>query len=245
MVKQLTQGSPRKLIFFFALPLLVGNFFQQIYNITDTAIVGRAVGLQALAAVGSVGSTLFLVMGFAQAATAGLAIPLAQRFGANDESGVRRSFAVSALISLVIALVITGAGVFYAPQIIALLQTPNDMFAYAVDYLRTVFAGAIFTVAYNLLANVIRALGDSRMPLYFLILAALINLTLDLVFMLGFGWGVVGAGAAAVLSQGIASACCLFYIYRRIPALHVTRENWRVHRADVAAHLRIGVPMGF
>ncbi len=119
------------------------------------------------------------------------------------------------------------------------------MFAYAVDYRRTVFAGAIFTVAYNLLANVIRASGDSRMPLYFLILAALINLTLDLVFMLGFGWGVVGAGAATVLSQGIASACCLFYTYRRIPALHVTRENWRVHRADVAAHLRIGVPMGF
>ena len=119
------------------------------------------------------------------------------------------------------------------------------MFAYAVDYRRTVFAGAIFTVAYNLLANVIRASGDSRMPLYFLILAALINLTLDLVFMLSFGWGVVGAGAATVLSQGIASACCLFYTYRRIPALHVTRENWRVHRADVAAHLRIGLPMGF
>lgn len=124
MVKQLTQGSPRKLIFFFALPLLVGNFFQQIYNITDTVIVGRAVGLQALAAVGSVGSTLFLVMGFAQAATAGLAIPLAQRFGANDESGVRRSFAVSALISLVIALVITGAGVFM-PRRLSLCCKPR------------------------------------------------------------------------------------------------------------------------
>lgn len=245
MVKQLTSGSPRRLLFTFALPLLIGNLFQQIYNITDTAIVGRVVGLEALAAVGSVGSTLFLVMGFAQAATAGLTIPLAQRFGANDEDGVRRSFTVATLVSLVIAAVITLLGTVFASEIIALLQTPADMTAYATDYLRVVFAGAVFTVAYNLLANVLRALGDSRTPLYFLVLAAMTNLVLDLVFMVGFGWGVAGAGLATVISQGVSALCCLVFIHRKVPALHASRANWRVTGADVWAHTRLGLPMGF
>ena len=178
IVQNLTSGSPTRLILKFTLPLLVGNVFQQVYVFTDTAIVGRFLGLESLAAVGASGSLIFLLLGFSWGASAGLAIPVAKAFGANDFAAMRRAVAAGAYLALMIAAVITAVGTLFAHDLLRLLNTPPEIIDQSATYLAVTFAGAGVIVAFNFLAATIRALGDSKTPLYFLIASSVVNAVL-------------------------------------------------------------------
>ena len=245
MTKDLTRGNPLKLIFFFTIPLLIGNLFQQFYSMADTLIVGRTLGVNALAAVGGTGGITFLILGFAQGVTAGLSIITAQRFGAEDAAGVRRSFTTSILISAVTTVVLTAVSVPLARTILHLLNTPAEIEEQAYEYIIVILAGIVASMLFNLLSNIIRALGDSRTPLFFLIIASIINIVLDFVFILNFHMGVAGAGYATVLAQLISCACCFAFIAKKLPILHLHRQDWKITRQDLTAHARVAFPMGF
>lgn len=245
MTKDLTRGNPLKLIFFFTIPLLIGNLFQQFYSMADTLIVGRTLGVNALAAVGCTGGITFLILGFAQGVTAGLSIITAQRFGAEDAAGVRRSFTTSILISAVTTVVLTAVSVPLARTILHLLNTPAEIEEQAYEYIIVILAGIVASMLFNLLSNIIRALGDSRTPLFFLIIASIINIVLDFVFILNFHMGVAGAGYATVLAQLISCACCIVFIAKKLPILHLHRQDWKITRQDLTAHARVAFPMGF
>jgi putative MATE family efflux protein len=245
LTKDLTRGNPLKLIFFFTIPLLIGNLFQQFYSMADTLIVGRTLGVNALAAVGCTGGITFLILGFAQGVTAGLSIITAQRFGAEDAAGVRRSFTTSILISAVTTVVLTAVSVPLARTILHLLNTPAEIEEQAYEYIIVILAGIVASMLFNLLSNIIRALGDSRTPLFFLIIASIINIVLDFVFILNFHMGVAGAGYATVLAQLISCACCFAFIAKKLPILHLHRQDWKITRQDLTAHARVAFPMGF
>lgn len=245
MTKDLTRGSPAKLIVMFTIPLLIGNIFQQFYNMADTLIVGRTIGPGALAAVGCTGSIMFLIIGFAQGMTSGLSIIVAQRFGAGDEEGVRRSFATGALVCLAITVVLTLVSVLSARPILELMQTPADIIDQAYEYIVVIYAGIGAAVLFNYLSNVIRALGDSRTPLIFLVIASVLNIGLDFALILWCGMGVAGAGVATVIAQAVSGLLCLIYIAKRFHILHPKRKDWRQTREQLMSHLRLAVPMGF
>lgn len=208
-MQNLTVGPPTRLILAFTVPLLVGNVFQQIYVFTDAAVVGRLLGLEALAAVGASGSLMFLLIGFSWGASAGLAIPVAKAFGAGDMRGVRRYVAAGAYISAAIAAIVTAVGVIFAKDLLALLNTPAEIIDMSATYLAVTFAGASVTVAFNFLSATIRALGDSKTPLYFLMASSVLNALLVALLVGVFHWGVAGAAGATILAQGAAVAACL------------------------------------
>ena len=245
MAKNMTSGKPIKLIWNFTIPLLIGNLFQQLYNMADTFIVGRTIGVQALAAVGSTGSIIFLILGFANGLTAGLAIPLAQRFGAKDYLGVKRSFYVSILISAVVAILLTILSMVFCRQILEVMQTPAEIIDGAYDYLMVIFAGIFSSMAFNLLSNIFRSIGDAKTPLYFLVIACIMNIILDIVFIAGFGMGVEGAGYATVLSQIFSALACILYIWKKIPILRLNSKDFVAESSDVREHVRISFPMAF
>jgi len=244
-MNDLTKGNPLKLIFWFTIPLLIGNIFQQFYSLSDTLIVGQTLGVKALAAVGSTGSVQFLIIGFAQGLTAGLAILTAQHYGAKDFKGVRRSFAISIAVSLVVGIVLTILSLIFVDHILVLMQTPSDIINDARTFLQIMLGGMLAPIAFNLLSNIIRALGDSRTPLWFLIISSLINIGLELLFILGFHWGIAGAGWATILAQLIASLMCVVYIVVKVPVLHIGRRHFKFRRPEVTGHLRVGLPMAF
>ena len=241
----MTQGSPVRLILTFSLPLLIGNIFQQLYNMVDTMIVGRFVSTQALAGVGSTGAISFLIMGFAMGVTSGFSVVVAQRFGAGDEKGVRNAVAMAAYLCVGLAVVMTLVSTLATRPLLLLMNTPADMYDYAYDYIFTIFAGMAAPIFYNLLAGILRALGDSRTPLYFLILSSLLNVGLDLLFILCFDAGVVGAAVATVISQVVSGLLCLAYMAKRFPILRFRKEDWRVNWRLIGLHLKIGLPMAF
>lgn len=245
MTKNLTSGNPAKLILLFAIPLIIGNIFQQLYSMADTLIVGRTIGVNALAAVGCTGSITFFILGFVMGMTSGLSIITAQRFGANDSDGVRKSFAVSIVISIVMAIVITVIAVPLARPFLQFLNTPAEIIEAATGYLQIIFLGTAANIAFNLLSNIIRALGDSRTPLYFLIFACLVNIVLDFVFILFLGLGVNGAGLATISSQLLSAVLCVVYIKKKMPVLWIRREDFHFHKDEVTKHLGTAFPMGF
>ena len=245
VAKDMTKGKPLGLILSFTIPLLIGNLFQQLYSMADTFIVGRTIGVTALAAVGSTGSIMFLILGFAQGLTAGLAIPLAQKFGAKDEKGVRQSFLVSLLIAICVSIVLTVFSVVFCRLILETMRTPIEIIDQSESYLRVILAGLSASVAFNLLSNILRALGDSKTPLYFLVIACIMNIILDIVFIVVFKVGVAGAGFATIISQAFSAFACLVYIKRRLPILHFKREDLKVFNGFVMAHIRIAFPMAF
>ena len=245
MAKNMTSGKPIKLIWNFTIPLLIGNLFQQLYNMADTFIVGRTIGVHALASVGSTGSIIFLILGFANGLTAGLAIPLAQRFGAKDYLGVKRSFYVSILISAVVAILLTILSMIFCRQILEIMQTPVEIIDGAYDYLMVIFAGIFSSMAFNLLSNIFRSIGDAKTPLYFLVIACIMNIILDIVFIAGFGMGVEGAGYATVLSQIFSALACILYIWKKIPILRLNSKDFFAESSDVREHVRISFPMAF
>ena len=212
MVKDLTTGSPARLIIGFSLPLLAGNLFQQFYSMADTIVVGRSIGVDALAAVGSTGAISFLVLGFVIGLTGGFSVVVAQKFGAGDEQEVRRAVAMSVYLSVLLTIVLTAVSVLCTRPLLNFMQTPANIYDDAYAYIVVIFAGTGATIFYNLLSGVLRALGDSRTPLYFLILSSVINVALDLVFILVFGMGVAGAAYATVAAQVLSGLLCLLYM---------------------------------
>lgn len=245
MAKDMTSAKPIKLIWNFTIPLLIGNLFQQLYNMADTFIVGRTIGVHALASVGSTGSIIFLILGFANGLTAGLAIPLAQRYGAKNYSGVKRSFYVSILISAMVAILLTILSMLFCRQILEIMQTPVEIIDGAYDYLMVIFAGIFSSMAFNLLSNIFRSIGDAKTPLYFLVIACIMNIILDVVFIAGFGMGVEGAGYATVLSQIFSALACILYIWKKIPILRLNSKDFVAESSDVKEHVRISFPMAF
>ena len=241
----MTTGSPLKRILYFSIPLLIGNIFQLIYNMVDTFIVGRTMGVDALAGIGAAGSVMFLILGFAQGITAGLAIPLAQAFGAKDYRRVKRSVSISWAIALLVSIMLTALSTYFLRDILVFMQTPSEIIQYTYDYLIVIFSCCTVTVLYNLLSNMMRALGDSRTPLYFLICAALTNIVLDYVLIVNFNMGVAGAGVATVISQGVSVVLCLIAIYRKWPLLQLTFKSNMFPKAEVLYHTRIAFPMAF
>ncbi len=244
-MRNLTIGPPMRLILAFTLPLLIGNIFQQVYVFTDAAVVGRLLGLEALAAVGASGSLTFLLIGFSWGASAGLAIPVARAFGAGDMRGVRRYVAAGAYVSVGMAVLVTTLGVVFARDLLELLNTPPEIIDQSTTFLGVTFAGASVTVAFNFLSATIRALGDSKTPLYFLIAASVLNAALVVALVGGLGWGVGGAAGATILAQAVAVAACMLLVLRRMPALHLTREDWAAGLHAMREPLRTGLPMGF
>jgi putative MATE family efflux protein len=249
MPTALTVGRPWRVILLFAVPLFVGNVVQQLYQVTDAAIVGRNLGVDALAAVGSTGSLAFLLMGFAWGMTSGFAIPTAQAFGAGDRAGVRRSVAAGTLLTAAASVVITVCAILLARPALELLQTPPELIDQATTFATVTFAGAGATMFFNYLAAIIRAIGDSRTPLVFLAVSCVLNGVLVALLVGVAGWGVGGAALATVVSQGMSVGLCLMYVRRRVPSLHIGRADLRAvladPRAEMAGLLRIGLPMGF
>ena len=245
MVKSMTSGSPAKLILLFALPLFVGNLFQQLYNMADAFIVGRILGVDALAAVGCTGSLSFFIIGFAQGLSAGFSMLTAQRFGANDAEGVRRSYAASLVLGGIIGVILTVPSVLFARDLLVLLQTPPQILDDAVAYIVVVFGDILATMLFNIVSNVLRALGDSKTPLYFLVVGCVVNVVLDILLILYTPLGVMGAGVATVIAQVVSGLACVWYIHVKFPILRLTRESWKITRKDVAEHLHMGLPMGF
>ncbi len=245
MAKVLTTGRPWRVILVFAVPLLVGNLVQQLYQVADAFVVGRTLGVTSLAAVGVVGSLLFLLLGAAWGMTSGFAIPTAQAFGAGDQRGVRRSVATGTILAAGASVVLTVVSIGLVEPALGWLHTPAELVPEARTFALVSFAGSAVTMFYNYLAAIIRAIGDSRTPLVFLTVSCLLNVALVVTLVNGLGTGVGGAALATVVSQLISVLLCLEYVRRRVPVLHVRREDWRISRGDVTRHLRLGLPMGF
>ena len=244
MTKDLTSGQPMRLILGFTLPTLCGVLFQQLYNLVDTMIVGKLLGAQALAAVGSVGSINFLVIGFCMGVCSGFAIPVAQRVGAGDPVGMRRYAANAARLAVVFAVVLAlGAGAL-CRWVLTAMDTPADIFDGAYAYILVIFLGIPTVFLYNLPAGILRSLGDSRTPVYFLALSSGLNIALDLLFILVCRAGVAGAAVATVISQGVSGAACLVYMRKKYPILRPEGEEGRPDAAACRTLCAMGLPMG-
>lgn len=243
--KDMTTGSSMKLILGFAVPLLMGMLFQQVYSLVDTIIVGRFLGVNALAAVGATGSINFLIIGFCLGLCNGFALPVAQRFGAKDYDGLRKYVGNSAVLSVIIGGTITVLTVVFCRNILQIMDTPADIIDLSYNYIVVIFAGIPATLLYNILSSHLRSLGDSVTPVAFLILSACLNIGLDLLFIVTFHWGVFGASFATVLSQLVSGVLCLVFIIIRFDILHLKRDDWRLDPAYVRNLLVMGLPMGF
>ena len=243
MENNMTKGSPGKLIVRFTMPVFIGNVFQQFYNMVDAVVVGKFVGTKALAGVGATGTINFLIIGFLIGLTAGFTVLTAQKFGAGDMNAMRKTVASAAILSLIVSVVMTAASVIFMKDLLRLLNTPEDIFDYAYEYIVIICAGIFAQVLYNLLSSILRALGNSRTPLYFLILAALLNVVLDLVFIIQFHAGAAGAAYATVISQGVSGVLCLLYIWKKVPVLHLKRSDWRLDWHIAKLQLGLGLPM--
>lgn len=244
MVKDMSSGKPLKLILGFCLPLLVGNIFQQLYNMVDSVIVGRFVGKEALAAVGATGSINFLVIGFALGICSGFAIPIAQCFGAKDYGKMRKSIANATYLGILITLVLTVTTVLLAPSILHWMNTPQNIYQQSYDYIVVIFLGIGATMLYNMLACIFRALGDSRTPLYFLILSSLINVVLDLVLIINFKMGVRGAAVATVTAQAISGIACYLYMKKKLTIALCHGDERKLDFGHCRQLLAMGIPMG-
>lgn len=238
----MTTGKPLRLLFSFALPLMFGNVFQQLYTVVDTAIVGQGVGMEALAALGSVDWLNWMLLGIAQGYTQGFSVRIAQKFGEGDMKGLRQTAGQSALLSAVIAIVCTVAIQLTLPWILQLLRVPEELKAMATLYTRVLMAGLPAVVFYNYCASVLRAVGDSRTPLMAMVVAALTNIALDLVAVFLLEWGVAGAAAATVVAQCLSGVICAAKI-RNTPGLHFGKENLVPKGENCGDLARIGSPV--
>ena len=243
-VKDLTTGSPLKLILGFAVPMLLGYLFQQFYNMVDTIIVGQCLGVTALAAVGSTGSINFMINGFCMGVCSGFAIPVAQKFGAGDYKGMRKFVATSAWLAVVFSAVMTAAVGILCMDILRWMDTPSDIIDGAYQYIFVIFMGIPVTYLYNLLAGIIRSLGDSKTPVYFLLLSSVLNIGLDLITILVLGMGVGGPAYATVIAQGFSAVLCLIYMLRHYPILKMTAEEKKFDRNMAGVLCEMGIPMG-
>lgn len=242
--KDMTVGSPMKLILGFSVPLLFGFLFQQFYSVVDTIIVGKVLGVNALASVGATGSINFMIIGFCMGVCNGFAIPVAHKFGAKDYSGMRQIVANSAWLSALFSIVMTIAVCALCRDILTWMNTPEDIFEGAYSYILWIFIGIPATYLYNLLSGIIRSMGDSKTPLVFLAISSVLNIVLDLVCIISFQMGVAGAAVATVVSQVISGVLCLFYMIKKFEILHITREEWRINADHMKVLCGMGIPMG-
>lgn len=244
MTKNMTEGKPLPLILQFAVPLLIGNLLQQTYNIIDAAIVGRILGADALAGVGASSSVQFLVLGFCIGVCCGFGIPIARSFGAQDYDKMRSDIFHGMALTGIFAVVLTVLCALLCPQILQILSTPDDIYENAYRYLFIIFLGIPFNLLYNLMSGIFRSVGDSRTPFMFLAFATVLNIGLDLFFIVVLHLGVAGAAAATVMAQALSGILCFIYMRKKMLVLHLGREDCRWSGDTVKLMLSMGLPMG-
>lgn len=242
--KDLTRGKPMSLILGFGVPLLFGFLFQQFYNIADTAIVGRFLGYKALAAVGSTGSVNFLVIGFVMGVCNGFSIPVAQMFGAGDFKQLRRYVTNSLWLCIFLAAAITAVTLIFCAEILTFTNTPDDIFQRAYTYIFTIFAGIPAYFLYNMTAGILRSLGDSKTPVSWLVIASVVNIVLDIVFIFCFKMDVFGAALATVIAQFVSGFGCLWRVCKSYAVLKTDRDDWHFSTKHIGRLFLMGLPMG-
>lgn len=245
MQKNMTMGNPFLLLTGFVLPIFVGNLFQQLYLMSDTLIVSRLLGVEALAAVGSVSPFSYMVVGFAQGLTMGFTAILSQRFGAGDNEGMRKVYAMSTLLSVLISFLLSIVFTFLSRPMLKLVNTPDNILDMAVEYISIIYIFLIFQVLYNLYAGVLRSLGDSKSPLVFMIISAITNIILDIIAIAVFHMGVGGAALATVFSQGLSAILSFIYIKKKFTILTPSKEEKKYDRSLSKVLLKVGLPGAF
>lgn len=244
MQTDMTMGKPFKMILDFTIPVFIGNIFQQFYSMVDAIIVGKFVGTKGLAAVGATGTITFLILGFLMGLTAGFTVLTSQKFGAGKMDEMRQTVGNAAVLSAIVSAVMTAVSMIGMRSLLVFMHTPADIFDDAYAYIMIICGGIFAQVLYNILASILRALGNSRTPLYFLIISAILNIVLDLVFIIVFHWGAPGAAWATVISQGISGVLCLIYIVKYVPELKLKKSDWKLRGNLVKIQISVGIPMG-
>jgi len=230
-MKDMTKGNPTKIILFFAFPMLLGNIFQQLYNMVDSIVVGKFVGKEALAAVGS----SFMLMNFFSAIIIGLcmgtSVVLSQYFGAGDYTKLRKSISTAFIFMLLLTIIMSLTTIIFTKPMLMIMKTPKEILNSSTNYLQIIFGGLIFTFLFNFSSAVLRSVGDSKTPLYFLILASIINIILDFLFVINFNMGVIGVAIATVIAQGVSSLLCLVYAFVKLPVIRIKAKEFVFDRA--------------
>ena len=245
MVKSLTSGNPLKLILQFSIPLILGSLFQQTYNMVDAAIVGKTLGANALGSVGASSSIQFLVLGFCMGISLGFGIPIAREFGAENFTRMRSYIFNASVLCAIISVLLTAICVFFCDDILKLLKTPDILFADANSYLVIIFFGITCNIFYNFNSSMLRAVGNSKTPFYFLVFSSILNVILDFFCILVLHWGVAGAAIATVFSQGLSAVLCKFVIMRKYEILTTREENKKIDQELCIDLLSMALPMGF
>ncbi len=243
MTKNMTEGNPLKIILLFSIPVLLGNIFQQVYSMVDTIIVGRYLGEEALAAVGSTGCIIFLVLGFANGIAQGFGVMVSHAYGAKDYKLLKHYVALSLILTVIISVILTVVTVLSSRQLLLWMNTPDNILEMANDYIQVIYAGIILTMAYNVAAGILRGIGDSKTPLYFLILSSFLNIFLDIFLIVTIPLGTAGAAYATIISQGISAVLCFIYMFHKFDILKIKQEDIFVDRIGVINLLSVGVPM--
>lgn len=243
MTKDMTTGNPLKLILMFSIPVLLGNIFQQFYNMVDTIIVGRFLGEDALAAVGSTGSIVFLVIGFATGIAQGFGIMISHSFGAKDETRLKHYVAISLMLGLIISIALTVLTVSCSGYLLTLMHTPENIFSMANSYITVIYAGLTATMFFNITSAILRGIGDSKTPLYFLIVSSALNVVLDLLFIVSFHMGPAGAAYATVLAQAVSVVLCFAYMFRKFDILRLSKKDIYLDLKSCKELLSVGIPM--
>ena len=243
-IKNMTEGKPARLLLTFSLSLVAGNVFQQLYTVVDTMVVGKYLGVGALAAVGASDWLNWLMLGVIQGLTQGFGIKMAQEFGAGREDDLRKRVGSSAVLSALSAVALMVLGQLAARPVLMLLQTPAEIMEYSLLYLRIMFAGVPIVMLYNLLACILRSFGDSRTPLNAMIVASLTNIVLDYLFVMGFAWGIAGAAAATLIAQAVSSVFCFWYI-KKITFLKMAKGDFQLQKDRTIRLFLLGLPMAF
>lgn len=244
-VRDMTVGSPFGHIFIFAVPLFLGNLFQQFYNMVDSLVVGNYVGKNAVAAVGACSSLNFLCFALSSGLAVGIGIIVAQYYGAKDETAVKQTIANGIFVLFGASIVVSILGIIFAPWVLTLMETPQEIIGDSITYMRTTCAGIICIAAYNGIASVLRALGDSKTPLYFLILSSIVNVVLDLVFVIRFDMGVLGVAVATIIAQAVSAVSCMIYAYNKFPYFKLTKEELKPNKTLITQAFRLGTPIAF
>lgn len=243
MTKDMTTGNPLKIIILFSIPVLLGNLFQQFYNMVDTIIVGRYLGEEALAAVGSTGCLMFLVLGFANGIAQGFGVMISHAFGAKDYKLLKHYVALSLMLTVIVSILLTVPTVAASRQLLIFMHTPDNIITLADNYIKVIFAGIILTMFYNVISGILRGIGDSKTPLYFLIFSSFLNIVLDVFFIVSLKLGTAGAAYATIISQGVSAVLCFIYMFRKFEILRAGRKDYYMDLRGVANMLSVGIPM--
>ena len=243
MRKDMMIGNPMKIILLFSIPVLLGNLFQQFYNMVDTMIVGQYLGVDALAAVGSTGCIMFLVLGFANGIAQGFGVMVSHAFGAKDFKRLQHYVALSLMLTAIVSAVLSVITVIGSRQLLLWLNTPENIVGLADSYIRVIFGGILCTMAYNVASGILRGIGDSKTPLYFLIFSSALNIVLDIFLIVVVKMGTAGAAYATVISQGVAAVLCFIVMFRKHDILRTSREDYYWDNQGILRMLSIGIPM--